>query len=74
MEVPCKKVVLQTFANLSGWCLWWSLFFNKVADKFIKKNTLAKAFSCEFCEILKGKVTQIQKALINYRLRVSKVS
>ena len=44
-----------------------SLFFNKVADKyttttagrpqacnFIKKETLAQVFSCEFCEISKN--------------------
>ena len=32
-----------------------SLFFNKVADSqacnFVKKETLAEAFSCAFCEI-----------------------
>ena len=29
-----------------------SLFFNKVAGRnFIKKDTLAQVFSCEFCEI-----------------------
>ena len=36
-----------------------SLFFNKVAGcrphacNFIKKETLAQVFSCEFCEIFK---------------------
>ena len=33
------------------------LFFNKVADlacNFIKKETLAQVFSCEFCEISKN--------------------
>ena len=28
--------------------------------KFIKKETLAQVFSCEFCEISKGLVTQIK--------------
>ena len=32
-----------------------SLFFNKVAGTlFIKKETLAQVFSCEFCEISKN--------------------
>ena len=28
--------------------------FNKVACNFIKKETLAQVFSCEFCEISKN--------------------
>ena len=33
-----------------------SLFFNKVAEAcyFVKKETLAQVFSCEFCEISKN--------------------
>ena len=37
-EVFCKKGVLKNFANFS----------------FIKKETLAQVFSCEFCEIFKN--------------------
>ena len=31
-----------------------SPFFNKVAGNFIKKETLAKVFSSEFCEVFKS--------------------
>ena len=37
--------------------MWQSLFFSKVAGEacnFIKKETLAQVFSCEFCEISKN--------------------
>ena len=40
--------------------LCWSIFFNKVAGwrlangGFIKKDTLAQVFSCEFCKISKN--------------------
>ena len=30
------------------------LFFNKIAGNFIKKESLAQVFSCEFCEISKN--------------------
>ena len=51
-----KKGVLTKF---TGKHLNQSLFFNKVAGfrpqdcNFIKKETLAQIFSCEFCEISK---------------------
>ena len=45
-EVFCKKNVLKNFAKFTGERLGQSLFFNK-------KETLAQAFSCEFCEIFK---------------------
>ena len=47
-----KKVVLRNFTKFTGKHLWQSLFFNKVAN-FIKKETLAQVFSCEFCEVSK---------------------
>ena len=65
-EVFCKKGVLGNFAKFTGKHLCQSLFFNKVAGlrpatllkkklwhtcNFIKKDTLAQVFSCEFCEI-----------------------
>ena len=52
-EVFCKKGVLRNFAKFTGKHLYQSLFFNKVAN-FIKKETLAQVFSCEFCEICKN--------------------
>ena len=58
-EEFCKKGVLRNFAKFIGKHLFQSLFFNKVAGlkseacNFIKKETLAKMFSCEFCEISK---------------------
>ena len=55
-----KKSVLGNFAKFTGKHLCQSLFFNKVAGQrpeacnFIKKETLAQVFSCEFCEISKN--------------------
>ena len=51
------KGALRDFTKFTGKRLCQSLFFNKVAGAaciFIKKGTLAQAFSCEFCEILKN--------------------
>ena len=49
----CKKGVLKKFAKYTGKRLYQSLFSDKVAY-FLKKETLAQAFSCEFCEIFKN--------------------
>ena len=55
-----KKGVLRNFTKFTGKHLCQSLFFNKVAGlrpeacNFIKKETLAQVFSCEFCEISKN--------------------
>ena len=48
-----KKVFLKISQKFTGKHLCQSLFFNKVCN-FIKKETLAKAFSCEFCETFKN--------------------
>ena len=56
-EVFCKKGVLKNFAKFKGKHLCQSLFFDKVAGaacNFIKKETLAQMFSCEFCKISKN--------------------
>ena len=59
-EVFCKKGVVRNFAKFTGKHLCQSLFLNKVpglrpsAYNFNKKETLAQAFSCEFCEISKN--------------------
>ena len=47
-EVFCKKGVVRNFTKFTGKHLCQSLFFN-----FIKKETLAQVFSCQFCEISK---------------------
>ena len=53
-----RKNVLRNFAKFTGKHLCQSLFFNKVgkpqACNFVKKETLAQVFSCEFCEISKN--------------------
>ena len=52
-----KKGVLKNFAKLAGKYLSQNLFFNKVSGQaciFTKKETLAKVFSCEFCEIFRN--------------------
>ena len=46
------KGVFRNFAKLTGKHLCQSLFFNNVAG-LIKKETLAKVFSCELYEISK---------------------
>ena len=50
-----RKEVLRNFAKLTGKHLCQSLFFNKVVEvcNFIKKETVAEMFSCEFCKISK---------------------
>ena len=56
-DVFCEKGVLRNLAKFTGKHLCQSPFFNKVAgaaSNFIKKETLAKVFSCEFCEISKN--------------------
>ena len=56
-EVLCKKRVLKNSTKFTGKHLCQSLFFDKVAGQvcnFIKKETLALMFSCEFCEIFKN--------------------
>ena len=56
----CEKGVLSNFAKFKGKRLCQGLFFNKVAGlrpqawNFIKKETLAQVFSCEFCKIFKN--------------------
>ena len=61
-DVFCKKGVLRDFTKFTGKHLSQSFFFNKVAGlscrpkacNFIKKETLAEVFSCEFYEISKN--------------------
>ena len=56
-EVFCKKGVLINFTKFIGKHLYQRLFVNKVANLaciFIKKESLAQAFSCKFCEISKN--------------------
>ena len=45
-----KEVFLDISQHLQEKYLCQSLFFNKVAGNFIKKETLAQVFSCKFCE------------------------
>ena len=58
LEVFCKKGVIRNFTKLTGKHLCQSLLFNKVAGlrpkAFIKKETLAQVFSCQFCDISKN--------------------
>ena len=57
-EVFCKKDALRNFPKFTGKHLCLRLFFNKVADlrssNFIKRESQAQVFSCEFCEIFKN--------------------
>ena len=54
-EVFCKRSVFKNFAKFTGKHQCQSLFFNKVAGRnFIKKETLAQVFTCEFFEIFKN--------------------
>ena len=49
-EVLCKENLVKTFSKFTGKHLCQSLF----SIKFIKKETLAQVFSCEFWEISKS--------------------
>ena len=49
-----KKGVRRNFAKFTGKHLCQSLFFKPQACNFIKKETLAQVFSCEFCETSKN--------------------
>ena len=54
-----EKGVLRNFSKFRGKHLCQSLFFNKVTDlgcNFIKKETLAQVFCCDFWEISKNNV------------------
>ena len=54
-----RKGAFRNFAKFTGKHLCQSLFFNRVAGwacNFIKKETLAQVFSCEFCEISKNTI------------------
>ena len=54
LRCSVKKGVLINFVKFTGKHLCQRLFFKKVAGlglNFIKKETLAQVFSCEFCEI-----------------------
>ena len=52
-EVFCKKGVLRNFAKFTGKHLWPATGLQQACN-FIKKDTLAQVFSCEFCEISKN--------------------
>ena len=50
-----KKAVLKNFLTFTEKHLRQSLFFNKIeVYNFIKTETLAQVFSCEFSEIFKN--------------------
>ena len=54
-EVFSKKGVCRNFSKFTRKHLCQRLFFNKVAGlRPVKKETLAQAFSCEFCKISKN--------------------
>ena len=52
-EVLCKKGAPRNFAKFTGKHLCQCLFFPEACN-FIKKETLAQVFPCEFCEISKN--------------------
>ena len=49
-----KKVSLETSQNSHKNIVLESLFSEAEACNFIKKETLAQVYSCEFCEIAKN--------------------
>ena len=56
-DVFCEKGALRNFAKFKEKYLCQSLSLNKAAGaacNFIKKETLAQVFSCEFCDISKN--------------------
>ena len=70
----CKKGAVGNFTKFTGKHLCQSLFFNKVADlvcNFMKKETLAQVFSCEFCKISMNtfsyRTPLVAASILNYR-------
>ena len=56
-EVFFKKGVLRNLTKFIGKHLYQNLFFNKrnfIKTDFIKKETQAQVFSCEFSQIFKN--------------------
>ena len=53
-DLFCKKGVLRNFVEFTGKHLCQSHFLEPQACNFIKTETLAQVFSCEFCEISKN--------------------
>ena len=56
-QSSCKNGVLKNFTKLTGKHLCQSLFKQSCRPEtlsFIKKETLAQVFSCEFCEVSKN--------------------
>ena len=56
-EVFCKNFVPKNFTNSQeNTCarVYFLIKLQSEAGNFIKKETLAEVFSCEFCEILKN--------------------
>ena len=63
-----RKAVLRNFAKFTGKRLCQSQFLNNVAGfrpqgSFIKIETLAHVFSCEFCEIFKNTLFKKTRAV-----------
>ena len=57
-EVVSKKGLFENFAKFTGKNLRQNLFYNKSCRpepcNLINKETLARVFSCEYCEIFKN--------------------
>ena len=56
-DVLCKKGILKNFSKFTGKHLCQSRFLMRLQTsglRFIKKETLAQVFSCEFCKISKN--------------------
>ena len=52
--VPCKKMFLEiSQSSQENTCARVSFLIKLQACNFIKKETLAQVFSCEFCEVSK---------------------
>ena len=69
-----KKGVLKNFSKFKGKHLCQSLVFNKVeACNFIKKETMAQVFFCEFCKNFKNtffsKNTAVSASVSDYHMK-----
>ena len=66
-KVFCEKHVIRNFAKLTGNTCARASFLKKLhalACNFIKKETLAQVFSCEFCEISKNNTFSYKTPLV----------
>ena len=79
-QVFCKKGVLRNFGKYTEKHLWQSLFNDIVtgpraqASNFIRKETLAQVFSCEFCNVFYKTPPMVASVSFNEKIKFLLIS